>query len=143
MPLLAIMSLLMMIFDFAGCGELDSIGPGEAITLRTTNYPGNYTNNQKCIWAVTCIGSKSPLTLNFTTFNVQNSTNCVKDFVHIKDGTRTNSTLLATLCGPSLATTVYKSTGPQLQVNMITDASVVQKGFEAVVSCPGNVERFS
>ena len=128
--------------DFTGCGEFDSIGPGEAVTLQSSNYPGSYDNDEKCIWGVTCQGSKSPLTLNFTSFNVENSPNCGKDYVHLKDGLRKNSTILATLCGPSLATTVYKSTGPQFQVTMVTDGTIIQSGFEAVVSCPGKLNCF-
>ena len=118
------------------CGEFDNIGPGEAITLQSTNFPSNYNNNEKCIWAVVCDNSKDPLTLNFTSFALENSTNCVKDFVHVKDGTRINSTNLAILCGPSLRVTTYKSTGPRIQVTMTTNGAINAAGFSAVVSCP-------
>lgn len=129
-------------FVFPACGEFNTINPGTSVKILSSNYPANYKNNEYCVWAIICPGSTQPLTLNITSFELQQEASCRKDYLVIKDGTSTNSTIMGHICGSlsGLTKTIYTSTTNAIQVNMHTDASIVLRGVEAFVSCPGRCD---
>ena len=128
--------------SFLACGEFDTINPGTTVRIHSSNYPAKYNNDEYCVWAIVCQGTNQPLTMNITNFELQVGAGCHKDYLVIKDGTKTNSTIIGHICGniTNLPKTIYTSTRNRMLINMHTDASLTFPGFQAIVSCPGRCD---
>lgn len=121
------------------CGEFLFINGGETMVVSTLNYPGNYTNNAKCFYGIICSAKNVKLTMNFTAFDVEPSTNCSNDVVIIHDGTRLDSPVLDRICGARASlkkAPIYVSSGVKFLLQFHTNDKITRKGFQAAVSCP-------
>lgn len=107
--------------------------------LESPNYPKPYNNRDYCVYAVVCERPNVKLTLNFTAFELEDSKNCLNDYVVVRDGTRTNSTVLGHFCGTTVKKNPIISSGQRLMLNLFTNANITKKGFQATVSCPGKI----
>ncbi|KAK3106526.1 hypothetical protein FSP39_021900 [Pinctada imbricata] len=115
-------------FVSGGCGGNYSTPTG---TLLSKNYPNDYPHNTDCTWLITVAEERS-VVLTFEDFDVEGALNCRYDYVALYDGPNQNATEIVRHCGTALPNpSVYRSTGNQMFVRMLTDASVSAKGFKA------------
>lgn len=97
--------------------------------IQSPNYPDDYRPNKECIWTI----KTSPnyqVALRFHAFELEIHENCVYDFVEIRDGGLESSRLLGKFCGQKLPLELH-STGNELWLRFVSDASVEKGGFSA------------
>ncbi|XP_068942361.1 cubilin [Petaurus breviceps papuanus] len=110
------------------CGSFivtDSIG-----TISSPLYPAKYQNNQNCSWIIQAQPPFNHITLSFTHFELESSTNCSRDFVEILDGNDYDAPLQGRYCGRNLPLPVT-SFGSSLTVKFISNANFNFVGFHA------------
>lgn len=61
-------------------------------------------------------------------FELQQDDNCTSDFLRIRDGSSSNSPIIATLCGVKTGLE-YQSTGNNMYLRFQTDEKKAKKGF--------------
>jgi len=93
--------------------------------------PGsNYTNNETYTYTINPGGT---VTINFTSFAVENHATCGYDYLSIYDGPSTASPLIGTYCNSSPGTII--SSGGALTFYWDSDGGTVAAGWEANWSC--------
>nr|XP_054748610.1 tolloid-like protein 2 [Lytechinus pictus] len=95
------------------------------------NFPDYYGNSLQCTYIVTSSKADNTILLRFPSFDVEESINCVYDYVEVRDGDTETSDLLDRYCGSSLPENTISSTGPAMFVRFRSDSSNVFKGFYA------------
>ncbi|KJH43150.1 CUB domain protein [Dictyocaulus viviparus] len=96
--------------------------------ISSPNYPNNYPNNQNCTWHfVTTPGHR--LTLTFSSFRIEEHSQCKYDSASIYDGGDTNALLVGTFCG-AVPPPMFMSSMNQIFLLFTSDASVSRQGFE-------------
>jgi len=124
------------ICEQTSCGEFLS---GPSGTVISTNYPGNYGNNEYCTWQIQVPVNKK-VRLDFTEFKTETG----KDYLLIYDTSHYESPSIVfdgtTYLPPSLT-----SSGNVLRVRFISDGNTTRKGFsfnykQVDTSCGGVYE---
>ncbi|XP_072010324.1 cubilin [Engystomops pustulosus] len=92
------------------------------------NYPNNYPTNSECVYTISAAVNKQ-IRLNFTSFTIESSTSCTKDYVEIRDGGYETSPLLGRFCRERPPVIISHSN--KLWVKFRSDSSFTYKGFEA------------
>ena len=105
--------------SFLGCGGLMTATKG---LLQSS--PNN------CTWKIQ-LTPGAVIKLNFTRFNLQQSDNCTKEYVLIKNGISIDSPLIGRYCGSQMPTNIT-STGYNLIVHFITDGNNNKTGFQMI-----------
>ncbi|XP_062615020.1 deleted in malignant brain tumors 1 protein-like [Saccostrea cucullata] len=95
------------------------------------SIPQNYNNSQDIFWLITKPSESDILSVQFLSFGLEHSENCVFDNVTIYKGACLSNPLVKTLCGDLVgnSTSYTYSTGKFLLMRFKTDASVTDKGF--------------
>ncbi|XP_059827436.1 cubilin [Hypanus sabinus] len=110
-------------YSIVTCGGKISAQSG---TLQSPRFPSLYPDNSHCEWFL-----EGPtghyLTITFEVFNVENATNCTKDFVEIREH-NASGRLLGRNCGNTLPRTMETSDSFAYVV-FSSDASVNDTGF--------------
>ncbi|XP_015810319.3 cubilin [Nothobranchius furzeri] len=116
------------------CGgfiELSDFDPPGYIT--SPNYPQNYPQNIDCIWVIT-VPNGEAVQIDFEDdFYIEPTTNCVFDYLELRDGSTIGSDLISRLCGSTRPSTQH-SKGSSMLLRFRTDTSVAHKGFKAKYS---------
>ncbi|KAI8502515.1 hypothetical protein Bbelb_201030 [Branchiostoma belcheri] len=110
---------------FALSGNNGSIGQ----FLSPNHGSGSYVSNSACSWLIDA-GETGQISLNFTEFNLENSTECSNDYVAVYDGPDASSQLLGKFCGDEEPGLV-NSTAQYLFVVFRSDDSLEFQGFLA------------
>ncbi|KAM4545848.1 enteropeptidase [Odontesthes bonariensis] len=97
-------------------------------TFSSQNYPQSYANRANCLWTLHAMEGQN-IRLHFLDFDVE----ATFDMVEVRDGTGTNSTLLAVLTGSAVHDLF--STTNQMTVWFHTDSSGHGRGFRANFTC--------
>ena len=84
----------------------------------------NYQNNENCSWLIAPDDSVSNIKLGFSRFNTDPA-----DILTVYDGPTTASPVLGTFSGSTLPTQTVTSTGPQMLVTFVSNASTTAQGF--------------
>ncbi|XP_075684851.1 cubilin [Rhinoderma darwinii] len=92
------------------------------------NYPNNYPTNRECVYTISVEVNKQ-ITLNFSNFILERSTNCTKDYVEIRDGSFATSPLLGRFCLEGPPPIISHSN--KLWVKFRSDSASTFSGFEA------------
>ncbi|KAF5295928.1 hypothetical protein FQR65_LT10359 [Abscondita terminalis] len=98
--------------------------------IESPGYPESYREDQICIYEIMQpLGTT--ITLTFTEFEMEESTysECMFDFIEIRDGDNENSTLIGQYCKESPP--VIESTYNYLWIKFESDSSVGAHGFRA------------
>jgi len=106
-------------------GELDM----EQGQLESPNFPEDYQPNKECIWRIT-VPAGYQVALKFQSFEIENHDNCVYDFLEIRDGDKSDSTLIGSFCGYKMPEDI-KSSSNHLWIKFMSDGSVQKAGFSA------------
>ncbi|KAK6748609.1 hypothetical protein RB195_001309 [Necator americanus] len=97
--------------------------------INTPNFPSDYPKAQNCTWHfVTTPGHR--LMLTFSSFQVEEHSQCKYDSASIYDGGDTNAPLVGIFCGVTPPPMFMSSTN-ELFLTFTSDASVSRQGFEA------------
>ncbi|XP_053323004.1 cubilin [Spea bombifrons] len=115
-------------FYQTACGGMLS---GEG-TILTPHYPNAYFRERTCEWIITQPEGEVVL-LNFNSFDISNATDCISNYVEIRDGPSAESTLIGKYCGPDVPPPAH-STQRSLYIKFTTDASETNRGFSATYS---------
>jgi len=92
--------------------------------------PLDYQDNSDCRWLIQPSDSVKKITLNFTAFNISDTS----DKVIVYDGSSITSPVLATFTGTDLPNAV-SSTGSRMLVRFLTNGSSVSSGWQATYTC--------
>jgi len=105
--------------------------------LISPNYPNPYPHSAQCIWTIT-IPAGEVITFTFTSVDLEPHSNCVWDYVELREGTDGLGDFVGRYCGNSTPP-VYVSTGNSLWVKFKSDISNRGAGFRATweVACGG------
>ncbi|KAE9417169.1 hypothetical protein Angca_010265, partial [Angiostrongylus cantonensis] len=107
--------------------------------VSTPNYPNSYPVNQNCTWHfITTPGHR--LMLSFSSFQIEEHSQCKYDSVSIFDGGDSNAPPIGIFCGV-VPPPMFMSSTNQLFLSFASDASVSRQGFEASYSsvCGGRL----
>uniref|UniRef100_A0A3Q1IYA9 Uncharacterized protein n=1 Tax=Anabas testudineus TaxID=64144 RepID=A0A3Q1IYA9_ANATE len=119
-----------------GCGGTFTDSEGIIIS---PNWPNNYAHNRQCLYLIR-IPAGERVALNFTDMNLESHSNCMFDYVEVRDGRMETDPLIGRYCGNSLPAPILSSTN-FLWVLFRSDSSVSWAGFRAVytVGCGGTL----
>ncbi|XP_064410135.1 cubilin [Latimeria chalumnae] len=98
-------------------------------TIRSPYHPNAYPHDKTCEWVIAQPEGKV-VTLNFISFDIENATNCIYDFVEVRDGATADSPLIGKYCGLAIPPP-SESTQRSLYVRFKTDSSTSNYGFTA------------
>ena len=93
--------------------------------IQSPDYPNSYPDNMKCIYDINA--AYGNIILNFTSFELEASDGCKKDWIKIYDGSISNDTLVQTRCGNDR--TPYITTALRVLIVFHSDMAVARKGF--------------
>ncbi|RZC35073.1 CUB, FXa inhibition and/or EGF CA domain containing protein, partial [Asbolus verrucosus] len=99
--------------------------------LNSPNYPERYPPSKKCVWRVV-VPENGKAVLRFQSFDLENQTNCLYDYVEIRDGLTPESNLIGVYCGSSAPSEIVSNTNTLL-VKFVSDATTQRSGFFATV----------
>ncbi|XP_078582053.1 cubilin-like isoform X2 [Branchiostoma floridae x Branchiostoma japonicum] len=98
-------------------------------TLLSPYFPNAYPHEKDCYYTIMQpIGNT--ITVTFVTFDVEDQSNCLYDYLDVRDGGSADSPRLALLCGTAVPPPVV-STQNVMWLHFHTDASVANNGFRA------------
>jgi len=97
--------------------------------ISSSNFPHHYKSNTSCIWRIS-VDTANQITLNFTDFELENSSRCELAYVQVYDGPNTTDPPLGTFCGNEIPRGV-KSSGNQMLVVFQAHRGNKFKGFRA------------
>ncbi|XP_068674117.1 G-protein coupled receptor GRL101-like isoform X1 [Montipora foliosa] len=97
--------------------------------ISSSNFPHNYKSNVSCAWKIH-VDSANHVTLNFTDFELENSTQCEHARVSVFDGLNTSDPTLGIFCGSHLPRGV-RSSGNKMLVEFSAGRGDLFKGFRA------------
>ncbi|XP_067869413.1 cubilin isoform X2 [Heterodontus francisci] len=110
-------------YSIAACGGVVSAQSG---FLQSPGYPSSYPDNSQCEWFLE--GPEGHyLTITFEAFNLENTPDCTKDFVEIREY-NASGRVLGRYCGTTLPNAMDTS-GSIAYVHFNSDASVNGSGF--------------
>ncbi|NXY67496.1 CUBN protein, partial [Glareola pratincola] len=96
--------------------------------LESLNYPNNYPLNEHCNWTIQTTKGNT-LNYSFTAFDIEDGSNCDRDFLNLYDGPGVQSNLIGTFCGQSLPR-AGSTTGTSLHVVFYSDGLNTRRGFQ-------------
>ena len=102
---------------------------GTSGVLAHPGYPNKYDNNVDSTWLIETHPS-TKIKLNFNSFALEESANCVKDYVEIYDGSSKRDRLIGRYCGTSNPGSI-ESTGRQMFVIFNSNSKQPNYGFLA------------
>ncbi|XP_058537778.1 cubilin isoform X1 [Neofelis nebulosa] len=110
----------------SACGGTFHMAEG---IFNSPGYPEVYPSNVECVWnIVSSPGNR--LQLSFITFQLEDSQDCNRDFVEIREGNATG-TLVGRYCGNVLPLNYSSIVGHRLWIQFVSDGSGSGIGFQA------------
>ncbi|XP_067045213.1 G-protein coupled receptor GRL101-like isoform X2 [Acropora muricata] len=97
--------------------------------ISSSNFPQNYKTNVSCSWKIQ-VDSANYITLNFTDFELENSSKCAHARVSVYDGLNSSDPSLGVFCGNELPRGIRSSSNKML-VEFIAGRGDLFKGFRA------------
>lgn len=95
--------------------------------IESPGFPALYTNMLSCSWIISGIYG-STISIEFSSFDIENNVKCRYDYVEIRDGDKVTSPLLGRYCGNMLVPS-FTSTGSKMRIDFITDQYQTGTGF--------------
>ncbi|KAM5235406.1 cubilin [Ctenodactylus gundi] len=100
-------------------------------TISSPLFPAKYPNNQNCIWLIEAQPPFNHITLSFTRFGLQSSTECARDYLEILDGNHQDAPVRGRYCGSSMPHPIT-SFSSALMLRFVSDSRFNSDGFHAV-----------
>ena len=111
----------------AGCGG--TVNADVAGTISSPSYPRNYPHSSDCVWILRATPGRN-VTLTFTNMNVEEHASCNYNYVEVRQGDNSNSSVIGKYCGTKLPYAIT-SFGNTLYVRFVSDSSSTRPGFRA------------
>uniref|UniRef100_A0A8C0RW72 Cubilin n=1 Tax=Canis lupus familiaris TaxID=9615 RepID=A0A8C0RW72_CANLF len=109
--------------------------------VTSPGHPNNYPQHADCNWLIAAPPGKLIRVQFEDQFNIEETPNCVSNYLELRDGVDSNAPLLAKLCGRSLPSSQLSS-GEVMYLRFRSDNSSTQVGFKikyAIAQCGGRV----
>ena len=107
-------------------------------TIISPNHPGDYQNNLDC---QVSIQFSERVRIRFEAFNVESQSSCNYDYLEVRDGDSSSSSIIGTkLCG-GLSISIpadIESTGSSMTLVFHTDGSAQRTGFKIIAELGKN-----
>lgn len=123
------------VFFFISGPSCGGVRTQVAGVFSSANFPNNYTNNTTCTWRIS-VELANHITLNFTDFDLENSSGCENAYVHVYDGLNTTDPSLGKFCGGEIPPGV-RSSGSKMLVIFHGYNGARYKGFRAYYDSGG------
>uniref|UniRef100_A0A8B9GL35 Cubilin n=1 Tax=Amazona collaria TaxID=241587 RepID=A0A8B9GL35_9PSIT len=109
------------------CQDVLTVNRSRGI-LESLNYPNNYPLNEHCNWTIQTTKGNT-LNYSFVAFDLEDGSDCDRDFLKLYDGPDLQSNLIGTFCGQSLPL-AGSTTGTSLHVEFYSDGLNARSGFQ-------------
>ncbi|KAI4575387.1 hypothetical protein MJG53_011590 [Ovis ammon polii x Ovis aries] len=110
----------------SACGGIFHMAEG---IFNSPGYPEVYPANVECVWNVVS-SPGNQLQLSFIAFQLEESQDCSRDFVEIREGSATGR-LVGRYCGNALPLNYSSALGHILWIRFVSDGSGSGVGFQA------------
>uniref|UniRef100_A0A8C3YL53 Cubilin n=1 Tax=Catagonus wagneri TaxID=51154 RepID=A0A8C3YL53_9CETA len=110
----------------SACGGIFHMTEG---IFNSPGYPEVYPSNVECVWNIVS-SPGNQLQLSFITFQLEDSQDCSRDFVEIREGNATGR-LVGRYCGNVLPRNYSSITGHNLWIRFVSRGSGSGVGFQA------------
>ncbi|XP_048462936.1 cubilin [Rhincodon typus] len=101
---------------------------GSTGSFYSPNYPATYSNNTDCEWIIEApIGHV--LTIHFTSLNIDDPGDCIKNYLKLYDGPDSNSPPTGPYCGMESNIAPFTSTSYRVFVKFHAEYAVIPSGF--------------
>uniref|UniRef100_A0A8C3LBD1 Metalloendopeptidase n=1 Tax=Chrysolophus pictus TaxID=9089 RepID=A0A8C3LBD1_CHRPC len=123
------------------CSRCSTIIDAAFGSLKSANYPRNYSDNTNCVWLIRTRSRK--ISLHFRAFQLRTTRGCQGDYVKVYDGSSKYSTVLMDkTCGSQIPTDIVSS-GNLMLIEFVTDGADTASGFQATFSSARIQRRFN
>ncbi|XP_061178089.1 cubilin-like [Saccostrea echinata] len=112
-----------------GCGGI--INGEEDGVIISPNYPNFYDRMNNCTWLIRADHSDDRITLTFTHMDVEELSDCTKDYVRVLNGDDLDAPEIGTYCGRTIPSPITSS-GSAMIVQFVSDRSIQRSGFRAL-----------
>ena len=93
-------------------------------------HPASYPGDRTCNYIIRQ-PAKTLIRLQFIDFDIEGSSNCIFDYLEVRDGPNGNSSQIGKYCGnPTRTPSPITSTLNALWLSFVTDGSVQNRGFK-------------
>ncbi|XP_040184091.1 high choriolytic enzyme 1-like [Rana temporaria] len=116
-------------YQTVACGGMQTKVNG---TVTSPGYPTKYLPSTDCIWSIVA-PSGHRVQLNFISFTLESSRNCVYDYLSISDSSRSGTSVSDKYCGAKNMPPLVSS-GNWMGLQFHSDKSVQSTGFQATYS---------
>ena len=100
--------------------------------IESTNHPNNYLPVQSCEWFIK-FADGDKVVLNFLAFDIEYELICQYDWVEVRDGSDSNSSLIGSkMCGDVIPVSITSKKN-ELYVKFSSDGSGSKMGFAILV----------
>ncbi|XP_070536661.1 cubilin-like [Ptychodera flava] len=115
-----------------GCGGMFTAPSGSFSSLDIDN-DGRYETDLDCVYRISVDGNKV-VSLTFTgTFDIQRSTDCINDYLEVRDGPISQSAVIGRFCG-NINPGVIRSSFNSMYITFHSDSGIGGRGFNAAYS---------
>ncbi|EDV28197.1 uncharacterized protein TRIADDRAFT_53561 [Trichoplax adhaerens] len=112
-------------------------------TIQSPNYPNQYPARRDCRWVITGPpGQTISLKFSPTSYGLEANANCIYDYIELRDGARSNDTLLGKFCGTNVPACNYHyttSSGTFTTPNYPNNYRPEQDCYYTITVATGNV----
>uniref|UniRef100_A0A4W6DZH6 CUB domain-containing protein n=1 Tax=Lates calcarifer TaxID=8187 RepID=A0A4W6DZH6_LATCA len=117
-----------------GCGGTFTDSEGIIIS---PNWPNDYAHNRQCIYLIR-LPAGERVALNFTHMNLESHSNCLFDYVEVRDGRTETDPLIGKYCGSTLPAPMTSSSN-FLWIRFRSDSSVSRAACGGTLSGTGQL----
>ena len=118
---------LICVSTFPGCGGLIDASSLSSGQFAHPSYPADYSSSQTCSYVIRA-GLGKRISLDFTLFDLESTSDCRYDSFEIRDGEAATSPLIGLYCG-KLNLKNITSKGNSLYMKFKSDSSTQFKGY--------------
>lgn len=100
---------------------------GENGEISSPGYPKQYPPNKECSWIILAPSGKI-VRLQFQDFELEKYSNCLYDYLELRDGDGPQNLLLGKFCGDVTPSRV-NSSGNAMYIKFYSDGLITKRGF--------------
>ncbi|MBK7171897.1 MAG: T9SS type A sorting domain-containing protein [Bacteroidales bacterium] len=99
-----------------------------------------YSNNESTVMTISPTGQNNKLKASFIRFNLEDSQDCLNDWLKVYDGTTTSSALIGTYCGNQLPADIQSTNIlGALTFEFHSNNEITAEGWTILLECDSNV----
>jgi PKD repeat protein len=112
----------------------------DALFFDSGGAQNTYSNGESSVMTITPTGQGNKLKASFIRFNLENSQDCMNDWLKVYDGTTTSASLIGTYCGDQIPGSIL-STNDQgaLTFEFHSNNDIIAEGWTILLECDSNV----